>query len=96
MCLSGSQSETTSTGATWMRRHRSLLPYQPAPIKPDAKGPRLRSGEGAPRREAGSGGEEAAGFEEGAAVHRGTRDRGWFAQSIHDGWAMMRIFVAER
>ena len=31
---STSQSETTSTGATWIRRSRSHLPYQPVPIRP--------------------------------------------------------------
>src|SRR3954470_9459904 len=31
---SGSQSDTTSTGATWMSRKRSHLPYQPDPIRP--------------------------------------------------------------
>src|SRR5438876_6543313 len=34
ICLSTSQMETISTGATWTSRHRSLLPYQPAPIRP--------------------------------------------------------------
>src|SRR2546426_7201440 len=34
MCLSTSQIETISTGATWTKRQRSLLPYHPAPIKP--------------------------------------------------------------
>ena len=33
-CWSTSQSETTSTGATWIRRKRSHLPYQPEPIRP--------------------------------------------------------------
>ena len=32
--LSTSQSDTTSTGATWIRRNRSALPYQPVPIRP--------------------------------------------------------------
>src|SRR6266852_2641807 len=34
MVLSTSHSETTSTGATWIRRNRSHLPYQPQPIRP--------------------------------------------------------------
>src|SRR5882762_5119005 len=34
MCLSTSQMETISIGATWTNRQRSLLPYQPAPISP--------------------------------------------------------------
>ena len=34
ICLSTSHSETTSTGATWIRRSRSTLPYQPVPISP--------------------------------------------------------------
>src|SRR5437899_778048 len=38
MCLSTSQMETISTGATWTRRQRSLLPYQPAPIRPTRLG----------------------------------------------------------
>src|SRR5260221_202727 len=38
MVLSGSQIETTSTGATWMSRHKSLFPYHPAPIKPTRLG----------------------------------------------------------
>src|SRR6266702_2197085 len=38
MFLSGSQIETTSTGATWMSRQRSLFPYQPAPIRPTRLG----------------------------------------------------------
>ena len=36
--LSTSQRETTSTGATWIKRSRSALPYQPQPIKPNALG----------------------------------------------------------
>src|SRR4051812_48274693 len=36
--LSTSHSETTSTGATWMRRKRSHLPYQPQPIRPTRGG----------------------------------------------------------
>src|SRR3954463_8383654 len=31
---STSQSETTSTGATWIKRNRSALPYHPHPIRP--------------------------------------------------------------
>src|SRR5688572_29682538 len=31
-CSSTSQSATTSTGATWIRRNKSLLPYHPVPI----------------------------------------------------------------
>src|SRR5688500_15268535 len=34
MFLSGSQMETISTGATCTKRHKSLFPYQPAPINP--------------------------------------------------------------
>ena len=36
--LSTSHSETTSTGATWIRRNRSLLPYQPQPMRPTRLG----------------------------------------------------------
>src|SRR5713101_4592291 len=32
--LSTSQRDTTSTGATWIKRNRSHLPYQPHPITP--------------------------------------------------------------
>src|SRR3954454_14734955 len=32
--LSTSHKETTSTGATWRSRSRSILPYQPEPISP--------------------------------------------------------------
>src|ERR1022692_3853737 len=49
MCLSTSQIETTSTGATWRSRHKSLLPYQPAPISPTRLGlPLTRSSASAP------------------------------------------------
>src|ERR1044071_5695800 len=34
MRLSTSHSDTTSTGAIWMRRMRSILPYQPQPMRP--------------------------------------------------------------
>ena len=34
MFLSTSQSETTSTGATWISRSRSDFPYQPHPMRP--------------------------------------------------------------
>src|SRR3954467_4443898 len=34
MRLSTSHSETTSTGATWIIRRRSVLPYHPVPISP--------------------------------------------------------------
>ena len=30
--LSTSHNATTSTGATWIRRNKSILPYQPLPI----------------------------------------------------------------
>src|SRR5687767_6537862 len=49
MFLSGSQMETISTGATWTSRHRSLLPYHPAPINPTRRGlPLTRSSASAP------------------------------------------------
>ena len=38
MRRSTSQSETTSTGDTWMRRKRSPFPYQPVPIMPTRSG----------------------------------------------------------
>ncbi len=34
MFLSTSHNDTTSTGATWIRRNRSILPYQPQPMRP--------------------------------------------------------------
>ena len=36
ICRSTSHSDTTSTGATWISRSRSVLPYQPAADQPDA------------------------------------------------------------
>src|ERR1035441_4352108 len=49
MCWSTSQIETTSPGATWRSRHKSLLPYQPAPISPTRLGlPLTRSSASAP------------------------------------------------
>src|SRR5262245_55631351 len=36
--LSTSHSDTTSTGATWISRNRSHLPYQPQPIRPTRLG----------------------------------------------------------
>src|SRR5688572_19675866 len=38
MFLSGSAIASTSTGATWISRHKSLLPYHPAPINPTLRG----------------------------------------------------------
>ena len=62
--LSTSQSETTSTGATWIRRNRSHLPYQPQPIRPTRGGfwpaNGASAGDGRPGQAGGPGLEECS------------------------------------
>ena len=71
ICLSTSHSETTSTGATWISRNRSHLPYQPQPIRPTRLASRPAKPDALPASSRQSqAGRSRTGLEEFATIHR--------------------------